>query len=66
MSKQLEAMQVRIARKGVAGVDIKVPGLLTDEQIADIPHQKVYEWIKTGKWRQKDFEKWLRILRVIE
>lgn len=62
----IEAMQVRISKKGMQGADIKVPGLLTDDQIADIPHAKVFEWIKVGCWRKRDFERWLRVLRVIE
>lgn len=39
---------------------------LTEDQIADIPIEKVYEWIKTNKWKQRDFKKWLTVLRVIE
>lgn len=42
------------------------PHALTDEQIADIPIEKVYEWVKTGQWKQRDFFKWLKALRVIE
>lgn len=39
---------------------------LSDEQIANIPIEKVYEWVRTGQWRQKHFIKWLKVLRVIE
>ncbi len=46
--------------------DIFHPGRLTDEQIADIPHEKVYEWVKTGIWKKKHFDMWLRALWVIE
>lgn len=42
------------------------PFALSNEQIADIPLEKVYEWVKTGKWKQRDFFKWLKALRVIE
>lgn len=42
------------------------PLALTDDQIADIPLEKVYEWIKTGQWKQRDFFKWLKALRVTE
>lgn len=42
------------------------PLAMTTEQIMDIPIEKVYEWVKTGKWRQQDFKKWLRAIRVIE
>lgn len=38
---------------------------LTQEQIQDIPIEKVYEWTKTGQWKQKHFKKWLKALRVI-
>lgn len=61
-----EEMRARIAKKGVQAGDIKHPGLLTDEQIADIPHDKVFMWVKIGKWKHRDFERWLRVLRVIE
>ncbi len=46
--------------------DIKHPNVLTDDMIADIPVEKVFEWVKTGQWKQKDFRRWLRVLRVIE
>jgi hypothetical protein len=39
---------------------------LSDEQIANIPIEKVYEWVRTGQWRQKHFIKWLKVLRVVE
>jgi len=45
---------------------IKHKGLITDDQIASIPVEKVYEWIKTGQWKQNDFKTWLRVMRVIE
>ncbi len=53
-------------RPGVKADDIKHPNRLTDDQIADIPVEKVYEWVKTGAWKQKDFKRWLKVLRVIE
>lgn len=46
--------------------DIKHKGRLTDEQIADIPIDKVYMWVRIGAWKPKDFNKWLKVLRVIE
>lgn len=42
------------------------PFALTTEQIMDIPIEKVYEWVKTDKWKMKDFKKWLKAIRVIE
>lgn len=62
----IEEQQARINRKGFYAEDIKHPTLLSTEQICDIPIEKVYEWIKTNKWKQKDFQKWLRAIRVIE
>lgn len=46
--------------------DIKYADRLSDNQIADIPINNIYEWIRTGKWKKKDFETWLRVIRVIE
>lgn len=46
--------------------DIKHNGRLADNQIADIPIDKIYEWVKTGCWKKRDFETWLRVIRVIE
>lgn len=39
--------------------DIKHPGRLTPEQISSIPVAIVFEWVKTGKWKKKDFVRWL-------
>lgn len=46
--------------------DIKHAGRLTDDEIAGINTQLVYEWVRTGQWKRKDFEKWLRVLMVID
>jgi hypothetical protein len=45
---------------------IKTKGFLTNDQIADIPVEKVFEWVRTGQWKQADFKTWLRVIRVIE
>lgn len=50
----------------VKAIDIKHRGRLTDDQIADIPIEKVYEWVKTGQWKQRDFRHWLKVMRVVE
>lgn len=60
-----ELLQARIAKR-IKAEDIRHEGRLTDDQIAEIPIEKVYEWVRTGQWRQKDFQRWLRVLRVIE
>lgn len=36
-----------------------------DDYIADIPMQLVFEWVKNDKWKYKDFQRWLKVLRVI-
>jgi hypothetical protein len=62
----LDAIRIRIAKKGIHAADIRHEGLLTDDEIAYIEILKVYEWVKTGQWKMKDFNKWLKVLRVIE
>lgn len=37
-----------------------------DDVIANIPISLVYEWVRTGKWNRKHFDRWLRSIRVIE
>jgi hypothetical protein len=63
---QLEQMRSRINRKGINGNDIKVHKLLTDDEIADLPVEKIHYWVRQGIWNQKDFKRWLKIIRVIE
>lgn len=46
--------------------DIKHEGRLTDDEIAAIPVDKVYEWVRTGMWKKKDFNRWLKVMCVIE
>ena len=66
MSTQVEQMRERIARKGVRAEDIRRPGVLTDDDIAYLPVEKVYQWVREGLWKTKDFNTWLRVMRVIE
>lgn len=61
-----ELMRQRVANKGIRARDVKIQGLLNDDDIADIAIGKVYEWVRTGQWRAKDFNRWLKVLRVIE
>jgi len=61
-----EQIRVRISKKGIRASDIKHRGLLTEDEIAFIPIEKVYEWIKTGQWNLKDYKVWLKTIRVIE
>lgn len=62
----IEQMRSRIKRKGIYGSDIKVLNLLTDDEIADLPVEKIHYWVRQGTWTQKDFKRWLKIIRVIE
>lgn len=62
MNPELEA---RIAYK-IKADDIKHGNRLTDDQIAGIDTNYVYEWIKTGQWNRKNFQKWLKAIRVTE
>jgi hypothetical protein len=61
-----ELIEKRIQNKGIKADDIKHPTLLTNDQIASIEVEKIYEWVKTGVWKQKDFKKWLRVMCVID
>lgn len=66
MSPHIEKMQERIARKGIQAADIRHSGLLTEKQIQFIEFDKVYMWVRTGDWKQKDFKRWLKALKVME
>ena len=66
MTKQEELIRVRIAKKGIYAEDIKHVGRLTDDEIAYLPVDKVYMWVRQGAWKTKDFNKWLKVMRVIE
>ena len=66
MNKCQEQIQARISRKGMIAEDIRHPGRLSDDQIADIPIDKVYTWVRSGEWKPKHFNIWLKTIRVIE
>jgi hypothetical protein len=61
-----EGMRARIARKGVQASDIKHKDLLTEQEIQFIDFDKVYMWVRAGDWKQKDFNRWLKALKVME
>ena len=63
---QIELIRARIARKGIQASDIKRQELLTEQEIQFIDFDKVYMWVRTGDWKQKDFKRWLKALRVME
>lgn len=66
MTKHEEQIRVRIAKKGIYADDIKHAGRLTDDEIAYLPVEKVYMWLREGSWKQKDFNTWLKVMRVID
>ena len=64
MTEQEEQIRMRIARKGIYPEDIKHAGRLTDDEIAYLAVDKVYSWVRQGAWKPKDFNKWLKVMRV--
>jgi len=67
-SKAIQKQQVdeRIARSGVRPKDFHAPGRLSEEQIRDIPHQKIYEWVREGSITGKHFSKWVNAVWEME
>ena len=65
MTKNEELIRVRIAKKGIYAEDIRHNGRLSEDEIAYLPVEKVYMWLRQGAWKQKDFNKWLKVMRVI-
>lgn len=61
-----EQMQDRICSKGIRYTDLKVKGLLTQDQIASIPEQTIYEWVSSKLIRFKDFQRWLNAVAPYE
>lgn len=57
-----DLIRARIESKGIRAEDIKHKNRLTDDEIAAIPVQHVYEWVRTGQWKHKDFKRWLKVL----
>ena len=66
MTKHEELIRVRIAKKGIYAEDIKHVGRLSEDEIAYLPVDKVYAWVRQGAWKTKDFNKWLKVMRVID
>lgn len=64
--KHADQIRARIETKGVKSTDIKHAGLLTDDEIANIPVENIYAWVRQGLWKQKDFNKWLKVMCVID
>lgn len=66
MTTTAAQIQARIESGKLHHDDIKHAGRLTDDQIAAIPVDQVYAWVRNGMWKPKDFKKWLKVLCVIE
>ncbi len=66
MTEQEEQVRIRIAKTGIRAEDIKHSGRLTNDEIACLDVGKVYSWVRQGLWKTKDFNKWLKVMRVIE
>ena len=61
-----EQIRVRISTKGIYAEDIYHEGRLSNDEIACLPVDKVYSWVRQGAWKQKHFNQWLKVMRVIE
>lgn len=59
-------IQARLETKGIRAEDIKHKDRLTDDQIAAIDTVKIYQWIRTGEWKQKGFNRWLKVMQVLD
>ena len=62
---RLAEIQNRILTKGIHAEDIKHANRLTEEQISSISVEKVYAWVRTGEWKQRDFIKWLTVRGLV-
>lgn len=60
-----EQIRVRINTKGIYAEDIYHEGRLSEDEIANLPIEKVYSWVRQGAWKTKHFNKWLKVMRVI-
>lgn len=65
-ARHKEEIRARISKKGIIADDIKHHGRLTAADIATLDVKKVYGWVRTGDWKQKDFFKWLKLMSVID
>lgn len=52
-------IHARISRGRILRDDIKYSDRLTPAQIATIPCEKVYQYLREKSWNYKDFMKWL-------
>ena len=66
ITNQEVQIRCRIANKGIYAEDIKHKCRLSDDEIACLDVGKVYSWVRQGAWKPRDFNKWLKVMRVIE
>jgi flagellar basal body L-ring protein FlgH len=66
MSIHVEQVRSRIESGRIRAEDIRHQNRLTDDEIANLDVELVYSWVRTGQWKQKHFQQWLRVMRVIE
>lgn len=66
MEVAVNPVRSRIEKGRIYAEDIKHKNRLTEDEIANIDVKLVYEWVRTGKWKAKDFQRWLRVMRVVE
>lgn len=65
MAANVTPIRSRIESGRIFAEDIKHQNRLTEDEIANIDVKLVYEWVRTGQWKAKDFQYWLRVMRVI-
>ena len=66
MTKNEELSRLRISKRGINADDINHPGRLSDDEIANLPISTVYNWVRVGAWKPKQFNMWLKVMRVVE
>ena len=71
MTEAQPTQQVQGVRKNFPKVKKHIPTLIMDKNtpddyIANYPIEVVYMAVREGKWKQKDFQRWLKVLRVIQ
>ena len=60
-----DQIRTRIDSGKIYADDIKHKDRLTQDEIANIPVENIFMWVKTGQWKQKDFKKWCQVMCII-
>ncbi len=66
MTTAVTQIRSRIESGRIFAEDIKHQNRLSEDEIANIDVKLVYEWVRTGQWKAKDFQRWLRVMQVID